>query len=225
MFNSSINIFLLIYVYLISQKWWRILSLLTMTVVFFNFSLISKLFGYVYLILYSVHTDSWFLYSHFIVQLLSHVWLFATPWTTALQASCLSLSPRVFSHSCLFESVMPSDHLILCWPLLLLLSFFPSIRVFSNELVLASGGQNIGASASASILPKIIQGWFPLGLTGLISLLSKGFLRVFSRTTVQKHHFFGTQPSLWSVTSIYNYWKNHSFDYIDLCWQRHVSAF
>jgi len=116
MFNSSINIFLLIYVYLISQKWWRILSLLTMTVVFFNFSLISKLFSYVYLILYSVHTDSWFLYSHFVVQLLSHVWLFATPWTRALQASCLSLSPRVFSHSCLFESVMPSNHLILVAP-------------------------------------------------------------------------------------------------------------
>ena len=107
-----------------------------MTVVFFNFSLISKLFGYVYLTLYSAHTDFWFLYSHFIVQLPSHVWLFAPPWTTGLQASCLSLSLRVFSHSCLFESVMPSNHLILCHPPLLPHSIFPSIGFFSNESVL-----------------------------------------------------------------------------------------
>ena len=72
------------------------------------------------------------------------------------------------------ELVMPLNHLILCHPLLLLPSVFPSIRVFSNESFFTSGGQSIGASASASILPMNIQDWFPLGLTGWISLLSKG---------------------------------------------------
>ena len=85
---------------------------------------------------------------------------------------------------------MPSNHLIHCCPLLLLLSIFPSIRVFSNESFFASGGQSIGASAS--VLPMNIQDWFPLELTGLIPLQSKGLSRVFSNTTVQKHQFFGT---------------------------------
>ena len=88
------------------------------------------------------------------------------------------------------------NHLILCCPLLLPPSIFPSIRVFSNESVLASGGQNIGVSASASVLSMNIQGWFPLGLTGLISLQSKGLSRVFSNTTAQKHQFFSSQLSL-----------------------------
>ena len=87
---------------------------------------------------------------------------------------------------------MPSNHLILCHPLLLLSSIFPSIRVFSNELALMSGGQSIGASASASVLPMNIQGWFPLGVTGLISLPSKGLWRVFSSTTTQNHQFFSS---------------------------------
>ena len=91
------------------------------------------------------------------------------------------------------ESVIPSNHLILCCPLLLS-SIFPSIRVFSSESV-PSGGQCIGASASASVLPMNIQDWFPLGLTGRISLQSKGLSRVFSNTTVQKHQFFGIQLS------------------------------
>ena len=79
------------------------------------------------------------------------------------------------------ESVTPSNHLILCHPLLLLPSIFPSIRVISNESTLfPSGGQSIGVSPSASVLPMNIQDWFPLGLTGFISLLSKGLSRVFS---------------------------------------------
>ena len=89
--------------------------------------------------------------------------------------------------------VMPSNLLILCCPLLLLPSVFPSIRVFSNEStlhLLASGGQCIGVSASASVLPMNIQNWFPLGWTGWISLLSKGLSRVFPKTTVQTHQFF-----------------------------------
>ena len=86
-------------------------------------------------------------------------------------------------------------HLILCHSLLLLTSIFPSIRVFSNESSFASGGQRIGASASASVLPMYIQDWFPLGWTGLISLQSKGLSRVFSNTTFQKLQFFGAQLS------------------------------
>ena len=92
----------------------------------------------------------------------------------------------------------------------------------------ASGGQSIGVSASASVLPMNIQDWFPLALRGWISLQSKGLSRVFSSTTVQKHQFFGAQVSLYyspTLTSIHDYWKNHSFDLLDLCHQSDVSAF
>ena len=113
-----------------------------------------------------------------VAQLLSCVWLFATPWTAALQASpSFAISWSLFKLMS-FESVMRSNHLILCHPLLLLPSIFCSIRVFSNELLFTSGGQSMGASAS--VLPMNIQGLFPLGLTGLISLQSKGLSRVFS---------------------------------------------
>ena len=98
------------------------------------------------------------------------------------------------------QSIIPSKHLIFCWPLLLLPSIFPSIRVFSNDLAFPSSGQSIGASLSASVLPINIQDWLPLGLTGLISLLSKGLSRVFSRTTGWKHQFFSTKPYLWSTS-------------------------
>ena len=93
-------------------------------------------------------------------------------------------------------SVITSNHLILCRPLLLLPSIFPSIRVLSSERPFASGRQSIGDSALASVLPMNIQDWFPLGWTGWISLQSKGLSRVFSNTTVQKHQFFGAQLSL-----------------------------
>ena len=95
-------------------------------------------------------------------------------------------------------SVMPSNHLILCHPFLLLLSIFPSIRVFSNDSTLCIRCQSIGASAPASVLPMNVQGWFPLGLIGFISLQSKGLSRVFSSTTVWKYQLFDAQPSLWS---------------------------
>ena len=108
------------------------------------------------------------------------------------------------------ELVMPSNHLILCYHLLLLPSIFPSISVF-QWAVFASGDQSTRASASASVLPMNIQGWFPLGFTGLISLLSKGLWRAFYRTTVQKHQLFGAQsssfffsrPSFWSNSHIH----------------------
>ena len=93
------------------------------------------------------------------------------------------------------ESVMSSNRLILCRPLLLWLQSFPASGSFPMSQFFASGGQSIGASASASVLPMNIQDWFLLGLTGLITSLSKGFSRVFSSTTVQKYQFFSTQPS------------------------------
>ena len=90
-----------------------------------------------------------------------------------------------------------------------------------------SGGQSTGASASASVLSMNIQDWFPLGLTGLISLQSKELSRVFSNTTVQKHHSSSALSFLYgsTLTSICDYWKSHSFDYMVLCWQSDVSAF
>ena len=103
------------------------------------------------------------------------------------------------------ESVMPSKHLVLGCPLLLLPSIFLSIRVFSNELALHIRCQSIGTSASASVLPMNIQDWFPIGLTGLVFLQSKELSKVSSSTTVQKHQFVGTQPSLWSNSHIHTW--------------------
>ena len=132
----------------------------------------------------------------------------------------------VCSNSCPLSLVMLSTHLILCRPLLLLPSILASIRVFSKERLIASGGQSIGVSATAAVLLKNIEGWFPLGLICLISVQSKGLSRVFSSTTMQKHLFFGAHPSLWStLTSVHDYWRNYNIDYTDLCWQSDVSAF
>ena len=112
---------------------------------------------------------------------------------------CPSPSTGACSNSCPLSQWY---HLVLYCPLLLLLSILPSIRIFSSGLF-TSGGQGIGASALASVLLMNIQDWFPLGLIGLISLLSKGLSRVFSNTTVQKHQFSGVQPSLWSNSHIH----------------------
>ena len=101
------------------------------------------------------------------------------------------------------ELVMPSNHLILCRPLLLCLQSFPALRCFLMNQLFTSGAQSPGVAASASVLPGNIQGWFSLGWTGLISLLSKGLARVLSSVTVRKHHFFGPQSSLWSNSPIY----------------------
>ena len=123
------------------------------------------------------------------VQSFSHIQVFVTPWIATYQASLSITNSRSLLKLMSIESMMPSNHLILCCPLLLLSSIFPSIRVFSNESVLHIRWPNIGISASTSVLPMNIQDWFPLGLIGLISLQSKGFSRVFSNTTVQKHQF------------------------------------
>ena len=113
---------------------------------------------------------------------------FVTPWTRALQASCPSLSPGVCSDSSPLSWWVPSNYLILCRHLLFCLPSFLASVSFLMNWSLTSGGQSI--DASASILPVNIESWFPLGLTGLISLLSKGHSRVFSSITVQKHKFF-----------------------------------
>ena len=147
------------------------------------------------------------------VQLLSCVWLFATPQTAAYQAS---LS---------FKSVMPSNHLILCQPLLMP-SIFPSIRVFSNELALHirwpkdwSFSLSISPSNDSSGLISFRIDWFDL-------LAVQGLSRVFSNTIVQKHQFFGAQPSLWSNSHICTWLlEKHSFDYMELYQQSDVAAF
>ena len=138
-------------------------------------------------------------------SLVCHVWLFATLWTAALQVSLFFTISQSLLKLMSIERVMPSNLLILCPLLLLLPSIFPSIRVFSSECsqLFPSGGQTIGASASATFSLMNTQGWFPSEWTGLISLQSKGFSRVFSSTTVQKHQFFSTQPSLWSSSHIH----------------------
>ena len=139
------------------------------------------------------------------VQSLSHVQLFVTPWTAAHQASCPSPTPRVYSnshpsnwwcHPTISRSVIPFSSCI---------QSCPASRSFPMSQFFASDGQSIGASALASVLPMIIQGWFPLGWTGWISLQSKGLSRVFSNTTVQKHQFFGAQLTLWFNSHIHTW--------------------
>ena len=125
-----------------------------------------------------------------VVQLLSGVQLFATPRTVAHQASLsFTISWRLLRLMAI-ESVMLSNGLILCHPLLLLPSIITSLRVFSKSRLFISGGQSIEASASASVLPMNIQGWFPFGWTGLISVLPKELSRVIASTRVQEHQVF-----------------------------------
>ena len=128
------------------------------------------------------------------------------PITAARQAS----TSFTFSQSLLklmfIELVMQSNHLILCCPLHLLPSVFPSIRVFSSESALPIWRPKYWSFTFSISLANNIQGWFSLGLTGLISLLSKGLSRVFSSTTVWKHQFFSHQPALWFNSHIHNKW-------------------
>ena len=130
------------------------------------------------------------------VQSLTHIQVFVTPWTAAHQASQSITNSQDLLKLMSIESVMPSNYLILCHPLFLLPSIFPSIRVFSNESVLHIRWAKYW-SFSFSISPSNeYSGLIPLGLTGWISLQSKGLSRVFSNTTVQKHQFFSAQLSL-----------------------------
>ena len=139
---------------------------------------------------------------------------FVSPWTAACQAS-LSTIPGVCSNS--FPLSQWCHPTISCSvvPFSSCLQSFPISGSFLMSQFFTSGGQSIGVSASALVLPRNIQDWFPLGLTGLISLLSKGLSRISSNTTVQKHQFFGTQPSLWSKSHIHTT-LHHTGKTIDL---------
>ena len=129
------------------------------------------------------------------VQSLSHVRLFANPWTAALQASLSITNSRSSLKLMSIESVMPSSHLILSSPSPPAPQSLPALDSFPMSQLFAWGGQSIGVSALASVLPKNTQGWSPLGWTNWKFLQSKGLARVFSNTTVQKYQFFGTQLS------------------------------
>ena len=138
------------------------------------------------------------------VQSLSRVQLFATPWIAAHQASLSITNSRSSLRLTAIESVMPSSHLILCRPLLLLPPNPPSIRVFANESTLRMRWPKYW-SFSFSIIPsKEIPGLIYFRMDW-ISLQSKGFSRVFSNTTVQKHQFFGTQLSSQSNSHIHTW--------------------
>ena len=136
------------------------------------------------------------------VQSLSRVRLFVVLWTAACQASLSITNSWSLLKLMSIESVMPSNHLILCHPLLLLPSIFPSIRVFSSESVLCIRWPKYW-SFSFSISPSNEYSGLISLLTGWISLQSKGLSRVFSNTTVQKHQFFGAQLSLQSNSHIH----------------------
>ena len=147
------------------------------------------------------------------IQSLSFVWLFATPWTSARHTSLSITNSQSLLRPMSIKLVMPSNHLILCPPLLLSSSVFLNIRVFSNESVLCirwpkywSFSFSISASNEYSGLISFRMDWLDL-------LAVQGLSRVFSNTKVQKHQFFGTQLSYSStLTSIHDYWKEHSFD-------------
>ena len=152
-----------------------------------------------------------------------------TPWVAACQASPSFPISQSVPDSCPLNQwgylTNPSSATLFssC------LQSFPPAGSFSVSRLFTSCGKVWKISASISFFPVNIQDWFPLGLTCLISLLSKGLLRVFYRITIWKHQFFGVQPSLWFSSHIHSwYWKNHtylknhSFDYTDLCQQSDV---
>ena len=137
------------------------------------------------------------------VLLLGRVRLFASPWTAARQASLSITNSWSFLKLMSIELVMPSNHLILCHPLLFPPSIFPSMRVFSSESVLRIRWPKYWCFSFSISASNEYSGIFPLEWTGWISLQSKGLLRVFSNKTVQKHQFFGAQPSSQSNSHIH----------------------
>ena len=147
------------------------------------------------------------------VQSLSHFGFFVTPWTAAHWASLSITNSQSLPKPMFIGLVIPSNHLILYWPLLLLLSIFSASGSFQMSQLFASGGQSIGVSASTSVLPMNIQDWSALEWTAWISLQSNRLSEVFSNTTVQSINSsalsFLYSPTL---TSIHDYWKNQSFD-------------
>ena len=137
------------------------------------------------------------LLSPVVVQLLSHVQFFVTPCSSACQASLSITISLSLLKLMSIESVMPSNHLIIRCPFSSCLQSFLASGSFQMSQFFTSGGQSIGVSAPASVLPMNIQDCFPSGLTGLISLMFKRLSRVFSSTTVRKCQFFDDQAYLW----------------------------
>ena len=141
------------------------------------------------------------------VQVLSRVWLFATPWTAACQASLSITKSQSLPKLMSIELVMPSNISSSVIPFSSCLQSFPASGSFQMSQLFASGGQSIGVSASISVLPMDIQDWFPLGWTGWISLQSKELSRVFFNTTFKSINS-SALSSLYSptLTSIHDYW-------------------
>jgi len=140
-----------------------------------------------------------------IVQSLSPVWLFHCHELHHARLPCPSPSPEVYSNSGLLSWWCHPAILFSIVPFSSYFQSFLESRSFPVTRLFIQCGQSIGASASTSVLPMNIQGWFPLALTGWISLQSKGLSRVFSNTTVQKHQSFSAQPSLWSSSNIHTW--------------------
>ena len=140
---------------------------------------------------------------------------------------CPSPTPGAYSNSCPLSRWCHATISSFVVPFSCCLQSFPASGFFPMSQFFASVSRSIGASASASVLPMNIQDWFPLGLTGLISSQSgQGTLK----SLLQHHRSEAsilqlTFPHGPAQTSIHDYWKNHSFDYMDLCWQSNVSAF
>ena len=148
-------------------------------------------------------------------------------WPHELQARlpCPSPKPGAHSNSCTLSWWCDSIISPSVVPFSSSLQSSPTSRSIQISQFFPSGGQTIRVSASTSVLQMNIQDWFPLGWTGWISSLSKGLSRVFSSITVWRHQFFSNQPFLLSSShTAHNYWKNHSFDYMNLSWQSDVSA-
>ena len=161
-----------------------------------------------------------------VVQLLIWVWFFAAPRIAACQASLSFTTSRNLLKLMSIESVMPSNHLILCRPLLFLPSIFPSIRLFSDESALWIRWPNYWSFSFSNSPSNEYSGLSSFRMDWLDLLASKGLSRVFSSTTAWKHQFFGAQLSLWSNFHICTWLQeNHSIDYMDLCQQSDVSAF
>ena len=141
----------------------------------------------------------------FIVQQFNCVQLFATPWAAVQKASLFFTISWNLLNSCPLSWWCHPTISFSVIPFFSCLQSFPVSGSFQMSQSFTSGGQSIRASTSASVLPMYIQGWFPLGLTGLISLLSKGLSSIFSSITVQKDQFFNAQPSLWPTSHSFGY--------------------
>ena len=150
-------------------------------------------------------------------------------WPHGLQHArppCPSPAPGADSNSCSLNQWCHPTISSSVVPFSFHLQSFPASRSFQMSQFFAPGGQRIGVSASASVLLMTIQDWFPLGSTGLISLLSKGLSKVFFSTTISKHQVFSTQTSLWSNSQIHTRLLEKPLPWLDdLCWQSNVSTF